>query len=371
MNIQPETSGLFHYLPGDARTNAPVSEDMAALTAAAAVEPILRRWRHRCSEGLIDEKGKIRHVFRKAEPGAEDNVSRVIRELNQVPEAVAELEAALAAQTRLNALSRQAVEMPVWNGRQLEGASLDGVGFQLVHHASKVTDWSDDAQLAAIYYDEINALVKRITGATHTFSNNHLRRQSEPEEGGNGPLAKLMAQNRGPVLTAHNDFAESFGEGIIRTVASGGVPHTQTFGLTDAMLAAGITEADLRGSRMLVVNTWRSVGPEPLRRFPLAVADRQTVRRSHLRKSLLGRVPCGEPRGGIDIYTAEHDPDVRWYYFPEMTSDEVLIWKGFDSAEVPMQPTLHTSFDDPNAPEDAAERMSVEVRVLCLLPEAE
>ncbi|TNF80490.1 MAG: hypothetical protein EP301_13270 [Gammaproteobacteria bacterium] len=116
--------------------------------------------------------------------------------------------------------------------------------------------------------------------------------------------------------------------------AAGGVPHTQTFGLTDAMLETGITEADLR-------------------------------------KSLLGRIPCGEPRGGIDIHAAEHDPDVRWYYFPEMTSDEVPIWKGFDSAEVPLQPTLHTSFDDRNGPEEAPERMSVEVRVLCLLPAAE
>ena len=51
-----------------------------------------------------------------------------------------------------------------------------------------------------------------------------------------------------------------------------------------------------------------------------------------------------------------------------MTAEEVLLWKGYDSAEVPLRPTLHTSFEDACTPVDAGERNSVEVRVLCLLP---
>jgi hypothetical protein len=170
------------------------------------------------------------------------------------------------------------------------------------------------------------------------------------------------------VLTAHNDFAESFGEGLIRTVGSEGLPHTQTFGLTDAMLAAGITEEELRSRRLIVVNTWRSVGPEPLRRYPLAVADRRSVNRSCLSRNLIGRVPSGQPRGGIEIYSARYEAGHQWYYYPEMTAEEVLLWKGYDSAEVPLRPTLHTSFEDACTPVDAGERNSVEVRVLCLLP---
>ena len=110
------------------------------------------------------------------------------------------------------------------------------------------------------------------------------------------------------------------------------------------------------------------MGAEPLRRHPLAVADRRTVSRASLRQSLIGKVPSGEPRGGIDIYTAYHDPAHQWYFYPQMTRNEVLLWKGYDSAELPLQPTLHTAFDDPDTPTDAAQRMSIEVRVLCLLP---
>ena len=50
-----------------------------------------------------------------------------------------------------------------------------------------------------------------------------------------------------------------------------------------------------------------------------------------------------------------------------MTRDEVLLWKGYDSDEVPARPPLHSAFEDPATPPDAAQRTSVEVRVLCLL----
>lgn len=368
MSMPAETTALFHYAFDADVDRSDTLDERTRLSAAAALEPVLQRWRHRCSDGLIDPAGKIRHVFRRAEPGVEDSVSRVIRELNQVPDAVAELDEAVAAREALGAMTSHLVEMPVRNARLLPATSLHDNGFQLVQHPSAVTDWEDEAQLQDIYYGEIEALVQRITGATHVFSNNHLRRQSEPAVGGNGPLAKLMAQSRGPVQGVHNDFSESYAEGIIRTVASGGVPHTQTFGMSDAIVKAGISEDALRRSRMLVINTWRAAVDQPLARFPLAVADRRTVRRSRLNTNLIGKVPSGKPRGGIETLSATHDSDHKWYYYPGMTRDEVLLWKGYDSAEVPARPTLHTAFDDPNTPADAPERLSVEVRVLCLLP---
>lgn len=365
MSTQLQTTGIINYVPD---VVPPTTEEMEQISAAAAVEPILLRWRDRCPEGLIDDKGKVRNLYKKESAEEEDNLSRVIRATNEIPEAVAELEVALEAHNRLNALSLNAFKVPVLNARLLGDASLDTTGFQLVDHESKVTDWLDDGQIANIYYEEIAELVKRITGATHAFSNNHLRRQTEPEIGGNGPLAKLMAKARGPAKVAHTDFTEIYGECIIATVAADNVPHTQTFGLTDAIIAAGITEEELRASRLLVFNTWRSVGPEPLRRLQLAVADKRTVDSSRLRVRLEGKIPSGQPRGGLEAYDALYDPEHKWYYYPGMTPDEVLLFMTYDSEEVPLQPTLHTAFDDLNTPPDAAERTSVEVRVLCLLP---
>ena len=361
-----DTTGVFRYQYPAGEVPHGGDGEKEALMAAAALEPVLLRWRHRCSEGLIDDTGKIRNVFRRAE-GVGDNVSQLIEELNRIPEAVAELEAVLEARLKLEERSGVKVEMPVHDARLLEATTLHGNGFQLVRHRSRVTDWDDDDQLNSVYYDEICGVVQEVTGATHTFSNNHLRRQSEPPVGGNGPLAHLMYQSRGPVSYVHNDFTDSYGEGIIRTVESG-VPHTQTFGMTDAILEAGVSAQELRQSRMLVVNTWRAVNGEPLQRLPLAVADRSTIPRASLSSLLIGKIPSGQPRGGIEIYNASYDPQHQWYYYPGMTQDEVLMWKGYDSAEVPARPNLHSSFDDPNTPKHAAERRSIEVRVLCLLP---
>ena len=113
MPIPSQTTGVFYYQYPEHVDRTDTLAEREKLAETAAVEPILQRWRHRCSDGLIDDAGKIRNVFTKVAPGAEDNVSQVIRELNRVPEAVTELQAALEAQLALNALARHLVEMPV------------------------------------------------------------------------------------------------------------------------------------------------------------------------------------------------------------------------------------------------------------------
>ena len=86
----PETRGVFSYLP-EGRLGSPFPYEDGQLASVAAIEPILKRWRSHCPDGLIDDNGKIRNVYTKAERGAEDSVDRVIRELNRIPEAVEEL----------------------------------------------------------------------------------------------------------------------------------------------------------------------------------------------------------------------------------------------------------------------------------------
>jgi hypothetical protein len=72
-----------------------------------------------------------------------------------------------------------------------------------------------------------------------------------------------------------------------------------------------------------------------------------------------------EERTG-ELQVALHDPRQRWYYFPEMRMDETLLFKTFDSeTDGRTRFTIHSSFDDPAAPAEAAARESIETR--CLL----
>jgi hypothetical protein len=61
----------------------------------------------------------------------------------------------------------------------------------------------------------------------------------------------------------------------------------------------------------------------------------------------------------------KYNPNHRWFYFPEMTPDEALLLKCYDSAtDGRTRFGPHTAFVDPTTPADAAPRESIEVRTL-------
>ena len=61
----------------------------------------------------------------------------------------------------------------------------------------------------------------------------------------------------------------------------------------------------------------------------------------------------------------KYNPAHRWYYVPQMRTDEALLLKCSDtSTGVPARFTPHSAFTDPTAPADAPPRESIEVRTL-------
>ncbi|MGH8309979.1 MAG: CmcJ/NvfI family oxidoreductase, partial [Steroidobacteraceae bacterium] len=63
-----------------------------------------------------------------------------------------------------------------------------------------------------------------------------------------------------------------------------------------------------------------------------------------------------------EIYYIAHRAQHEWYYFPNMSRDEVLLLKGFDTDASRARFGAHTSFSDPNTPADALPRESIEAR---------
>ena len=60
-----------------------------------------------------------------------------------------------------------------------------------------------------------------------------------------------------------------------------------------------------------------------------------------------------------------YNPAQRWYYFPQMRADELVLIRCFDSArQGPARFSAHGAFDDPQTPADAPPRESIEVRTL-------
>src|SRR5215218_8478755 len=61
-----------------------------------------------------------------------------------------------------------------------------------------------------------------------------------------------------------------------------------------------------------------------------------------------------------ETYNVRYNPDHRWYYVPQLRTDEALLIKCYDSkTDGRARFVAHTAFDDPTTPPDAPPRESV------------
>jgi len=218
--------------------------------------------------------------------------------------------------------------------------SLDREGFELRSHHTAVGDLYDDAAVETVCYPEIEALLRSVTGAGRVVIFDATRRS----DGGAG--ARNPDGPRGPASRVHVDY----------TVKSGPERVAALLGEAEAARLAA------SGGRIVQINVWRPIRG-PVRRSPLALADASSVRA----KDLIATDQVFPDRVG-EIYHLAHDPAQRWYFAPEMTPDEVLLIKGWDSLDDGRARfTPHGAFELPDTPADAAPRESIEVRTLAVI----
>jgi hypothetical protein len=230
-------------------------------------------------------------------------------------------------------------DIAVHNARQLEQApSLEAQGFALHVHETAVTDFYDPAQIAQIYYPEIERLLMAATGAEKVVIFDHTIR-SIPK------LREGVKGMREPSRHIHNDYTEVSGRQRVRE-------HL------------GPEEAEQRlAQRFLEINVWRPIRG-PLQDSPLAVCDSSTLAAEDL-------IVCDLIYADkvTETYSIAHNLAHRWYYYPGMRREEALLFKGFDSDRgARTRFTPHTAFADPAAPADMLPRESIEVRALVFLP---
>ncbi len=229
--------------------------------------------------------------------------------------------------------------VPIHDGRaMITQLSLDKEGVILAHQESKVANFYDTDEVRATYYPEVERLVRELTGAVkvHVFDHN-VRCKTMAKAGEKGVQE--------PVKVAHNDYTIKSGPQRVRDL----LPDE-----ADALLK----------NRFAVINVWRPIRG-PVEENPLAVCDAQTIAPQDLViHNLIYRDRMGE------VYSLAYNPAHRWFYFPHMQKNEVMLLKCYDSDEHRARFTAHSSFDDPNSPSNAAARESIEVRTLVFFPSA-
>jgi len=226
----------------------------------------------------------------------------------------------------------QLMPMALRNGRLLASElALEKQGFVFVEHKTQVANFFDPAELASVYYPEVEQLIKRESGASRVVIFDHTLRSGDEAE----REEKLI---REPVLSAHNDYTEWSGPNRVREF------------LPDEA-------EDLLTRRFAIIQVWRAIN-KPIQANPLALADAESVAMEDLVVA-----ERRYPHRVGQTYRLKYNANHRWYYFPEMRRDEAMVFKVYDSAkDGRARFTPHTSFDDPSSPPNAPPRQSIEVR---------
>ena len=233
-------------------------------------------------------------------------------------------------------------DVPIINARlQPHTFSLDVEGFTLARQATAVTAFNDDGQLASTYTNEIENLIAQAAGGTSAVVFDHTRRSTERAH-------REKYASRDPVPAPHSDYTD----------ASAFQRMRDKFGDAEA--------ADRLKQRFSIVNAWRSMSGT-LEQWPLTVCDARTIDEARLtqtrREAPVRPDPSFEYNRPSETRHAIFDPAHKWYWFPRMTADEVLLFKNYDTlTDGTARYALHSAFEDPGTPPNPAPRETIETR---------
>lgn len=234
-------------------------------------------------------------------------------------------------------------DVVIRNARQAGPFTPDEHGFALVRHETVITDWEANYGPDSAYAAEMAQAVAAITGADLVLPMGGMIRTS----------GLTSATMQPPAAEAHVDFTTRSAAMVAERVYRKALPE-----------GAGY-------DRFICFSFWRVLSPPP-QDMPLALCEAGSVRDEEgtaNTKVDVDEIPVGDalfaPIEGEENMVAatifHHSPDHRWWYFPDMTTDEAIFIKFHDSDHSRAWRCPHTAFRDSSRP-DANERRSMEFR---------
>ncbi|KAF3808652.1 Aspirochlorine biosynthesis protein N [Colletotrichum gloeosporioides] len=241
----------------------------------------------------------------------------------------------------------------------------DVSGFAVYHAPAAEKAFTDEKAVREGYYAEVEALLRaKLPGVKKVVIFDHTVRRRD------------KSSPRQPVQQVHVDQTPRAAEVRVRR-------HVED---------AAEAEELLKG-RYQIINVWRPIG-HPATDFPLAVIDWRTTVPEDLvavdllypkrtdgddddrGKEVLPDETLAKSIDGYEVkgetYAIAPNDNHKLYYMKDMTPDEAMFIKCFDSRSQGLPGgrhglaglTPHTAFEDPATPADAKGRQSIEVRCL-------
>ncbi len=276
--------------------------------------------------------------------------------------------------------------MPVHDARGLVGSqrrTLDANGFELLERPTVLPDidFFDHDQIVRSYYPRCADVVREACGARLVAAFDHNIRSVT------GNLSRRCIEGgqqvQPPIHMVHGDYTLTSGPRRLRDLAKSPTSNDTYRTLLsegETLLDRTNVERALGSGRFALVNLWRNIAREPVAVHPLALCDAASVHPDDL---VVFEVHYSDRIG--ENYLAKHSDNHRWYFYPALTRDEVLLIKQWDSAGglarsegvnadaaspgAPCTFSFHSAFEDPATAPDAPDRWSIEVRCVALYDE--
>jgi hypothetical protein len=224
----------------------------------------------------------------------------------------------------------------ITNARLLnQSPSLNNDGFGLVRNNYSVSNYFDDDSIRVQLYPQLVEHLINLTGASQGLVFDHTIRSVEDSVD--------RVEKRSPINTVHNDYVSNSAEKRL---------HIE-------LTKKGLKSSDF--NKYQFINTWIPLVDVVLD-SPLALGDAQTF---SLEQSQQLKVVYPDRMGEIEGFSFSKSN--RWFYFPQMTSEEQLNFKVFDSdPNTAINRVPHSAFTLPMPDKNAPKRVSIELRAILL-----
>ena len=185
-----------------------------------------------------------------------------------------------------------------------------------------------------VYYEECKTLAKELTGASLAFTYDHLIREPGRQISGGGTDGQSYVTGKeaggGYIGTAHMDYTDNTTWSNYLALHNEQPPKTPR--------------------KVVSLNFWRGLSTV-VDDYPLGVCDARTVKEIDLFESVVygyGASNYSWHDIGIETFSVKYSEDQRWFYYPQMRPDEVLVFKAYDSAGVIGNTCPHSTFSNPS-----------------------
>ncbi len=230
----------------------------------------------------------------------------------------------------------QPTRMPIINARALsDPPQIEREGFTLVNHKTSISLDDETAQINRVYHDEVGPMLRDKFGAYLVIPFRI------------GMLIRRPANNRRyteemkGTRIAHLDYTPKSMDQWLPVVTQ-------------------LEQVDPgKYSRMAVYQVWRMMAPAP-QVETLALCDARTV--SPDDGVVFNSVISDDDRQTFESRVMKPNSKYRWIYWNDLRSDELIIFKGFDTDPNRVSDVPHQAITNPLAGPTANRRQSIETR---------